>query len=61
MIHTVKNTKGLHDVYFEDIDEFVSSKNECYMINIFLLFYFSTLEAAKVKAKKLGISEEVVG
>jgi hypothetical protein len=60
MIHKITNTKALHDIYFEDIDDVVSSKKECYLINPWVFFYFSTLKAAKVKAKKLGISEEVV-
>ena len=60
MIHKVTNTTALHDVYFEDIDDVVSSKDKAYLINPFLYFYFSTLKAAKEKAEKLGVSDKVV-
>lgn len=60
MIQHITNTKRLHDVYFEDIDALVSSKEECYLVNAFRFYYFSTPDAAKEKARKLGASEEIV-
>lgn len=60
MIHKITNTKALHDIYFEDINDVVSSKNTAYLINTFLFFYFSSPSAAKERAKQLGISQEIV-
>ncbi len=59
MIHKITNTKWMGDVYFEDVDKTVSSQDECYLIDVFYFYYFSTLDAAKEKAKKLGISCEM--
>lgn len=56
MIHKITDTTGLTDVYFEDIDATVGTKSECYMINRWYFYYFSTIEAAQEKATKLGIS-----
>lgn len=60
MIHKVTNTKHLHDVYFEDINEVVSCKEEAYLVQVWYYYFFSTLEAAQEKARELGISEELV-
>lgn len=59
MINHITVSSELKDVYFEDIDAPVSSKKECYEILAFYYYYFSTLEAAKQKAKELGISDEL--
>lgn len=59
MIHKIKNTSQLYDVFFEDIDELVNTQEECYLINAWYYYYYSSLSAAKIKAKKIGISQEV--
>lgn len=60
MIHHITDTKSLRDVCLEDSDDMAGSVSECYMINVWYFYYFATLEAAQEKARKLGISEEVV-
>jgi len=62
MIEKISNTKtyDLDGVYFEDIDEKVSSKDVCYLITAFKFYYFSTLEAAEEKATSLGIGQLVM-
>lgn len=60
MIHEITNTENLKDVYFEDKDDVVSSQEKCYLINAWYFFYFSTIESAQEKARKMGISEQVV-
>jgi hypothetical protein len=60
MIQKITKTASLKDVYFEDIDGFVASKDVAYLVQSFYFFYFSTPEAAQEKAKKLGLSEAIV-
>lgn len=57
MIKHIKNTKTseLGDVYFEDINELVSSKEQAWLVNGFLFRYYSTEEAAKAYMNKSSI------
>lgn len=59
MIHKVVDTSGLEGVYFDDTDELVGTREECYLVQAWYFHYFSTLESAKEKAQKLGLSQEV--
>ena len=49
MIFHVPDTKipELRGVYFEDIDELVSNKDEAWLVNAWLLKYYSTKSAAE--------------
>ena len=59
MIYVIDDTSDLKDVYLEDIDGFVGSTPECYLVQAWYFYYFSTLNAAKTKARSLGVSDEV--
>lgn len=60
MIEKITNTKNLRDVYFEDIDATVDTKKECYLVESFLLLYFSTLKSAESYAARRGLELTVV-
>lgn len=60
MIRKINNTKTFSDVYFEDINYVVSSRDTAYLVQAFYYYYYSTEEAAKQKARSLGISEQIM-
>ena len=48
MVQHIENTKtpALNGVYFDDIEELVSSRSEAWLVYSFLWYYFSTKDAA---------------
>ena len=61
MIQLIKNTKRDHleGVYFEDIDDLVSSKDKAWLLP-FLRKYFSTEKAATDWCEARGLSTSIV-
>lgn len=56
MIQHIKDTKSkeLDTVYFDDINELVSSKEEAFLVTNWYLRYFSTKEAAEKYISKFN-------
>ena len=62
MIELIKNTKRDHleGVYFEDIDDLVSSKDKAWLVYTLLFRYFSTEKAATDWCEARGLSTSIV-